>query len=331
MAQWSQANREITVTDPTGVTLATIPTGDAASTYIEALALADDGRSLLMVEDRQESDGWVGYLVRLALPGGERSDEQRLGPWGYRLALSADGSRLAIGDARGGLRVIDPATGTEVWRAPDDPTRRAITALELSADGKTLRVGARMGSVLFGKADLLTFDLGGGTAADPVKVDTDRISAIATSPDDAWVVIAASDDQSVADGRLLVYAPGDPESSGSLGPPGDDVVVLRFDRPGHLLSGGPRSAWMAWTVDPGAWARQACAIAARNLTPTEWRDALGDEPWAPTCPTPGASPSPSVSPGPARSPAPASPAASMSPRLAASPGPSAAPGGSIRP
>jgi hypothetical protein len=38
-----------------------------------------------------------------------------------------------------------------------------------------------------------------------------------------------------------------------------------------------------WDIRPSSWIRRACAIAGRNLTRTEWSDALPGRDYAPVC------------------------------------------------
>jgi WD40 repeat protein len=75
-----------------------------------------------------------------------------------------------------------------------------------------------------------------------------------------------------------------------------DVVSVEVDATGRLLAtvsadhtaitwdmspGGARPA--PDSADPRARLQEACTIAGRDLTPTEWRSALPDRPWQPTC------------------------------------------------
>jgi WD40 repeat protein len=53
---------------------------------------------------------------------------------------------------------------------------------------------------------------------------------------------------------------------------GTAVVVVGRDGQGAL-----------WNLRPASWARRACAIAGRTLTPSEWRDALPERGYAPAC------------------------------------------------
>jgi hypothetical protein len=39
-----------------------------------------------------------------------------------------------------------------------------------------------------------------------------------------------------------------------------------------------------WNVDPAAWKAQACSVAHRDLTPTEWTEFLGRRRYGKVCP-----------------------------------------------
>jgi hypothetical protein len=303
MAWFEQAMHRVRLQDDRGAALPDVPIAEAS--FVEAIALSDDGTRLVTVEAREAVDTWTSSLLVRSLPDGEIIHEEPLGPYGYRIDLSSDGERLLIGDPQGGLRLRGLVDGAVVWDAPADPERRSIGAVELSDDGRTARAGAVLGAGPFGRAALLTWDVTPGAAtSDPevVFVNADRVSAIATAPDGRRF-LSASDAQSAADGQLLVVEPGETRATGDLGGPRDNIAVLRLAPDGRLLSGGPQG-WFAWTIDRDAWTRLACAIAARELTPAEWREAFGDLPQAPTCALPpDAPPDPSATP----------PAASSSP------------------
>lgn len=296
LAWYEQAGGRIRLMDRHGASLVDVP----VTAFVEALALADDGSSLVAVEARPVGPDFDGWLTVRSLPDGELVSERRLGPWGHDIVLSADAQRVLVGDARGGLSLQRLDDGSVLWAAPPDPERRAITAVELSPDERIVRAGANLGSGPFGRTALLTWHLDDAAGAEAVSVpiDSDRIAAVATAPDGERTFIAAADAQAWTDGRILVLGAGETVPSGSLGAPGDNQAVLRFHPDGELLSGGPASGWFAWTVDPEEWQRRACAVAARDLSETEWRDALGDEPMAPTCGDLARSPGPVVSPQP---------------------------------
>jgi hypothetical protein len=56
-----------------------------------------------------------------------------------------------------------------------------------------------------------------------------------------------------------------------------DTVMSRsaFSPDGaHLATAGADGAAELWDLDPGDWARAACAVAGRDLTAAEWREQL---------------------------------------------------------
>ncbi len=307
MAWYEQAGDRVRIQDRAGGTETDVAIEHG--TWVEALALSDDGLRLVTVEAEPQDGTWTSWLRVRSLPDGAISHDELLGPPGHDVALAADGRRLLIGDARGGLRLRGLTDGTIVWEAPADPDRRAVTAVELAADGRSASAGVVLGTGPYGRTAVLSWDLASDAPGDPetILLDADRVSAIATAPDGRRFV-AASDAQSDADGRLLVVDPGRSRATGELGDPHDNIAALRVAPDGRLLSGGPQG-WFAWTIDPDAWTALACRVAARELSPAEWRAALGDEPQVPTCaastasgPTPGVSPRPSgqspLPPGP---------------------------------
>jgi hypothetical protein len=51
-----------------------------------------------------------------------------------------------------------------------------------------------------------------------------------------------------------------------------------------LLLAAPTGAVYTMDTRPEHWIEVACAIAGRNLTEEEWKDAFGDRPYHKTCP-----------------------------------------------
>jgi hypothetical protein len=43
----------------------------------------------------------------------------------------------------------------------------------------------------------------------------------------------------------------------------------------HVLSFGASGRLLSWSIDAAAWARQACALAGRNMTKDEWSRYVG--------------------------------------------------------
>jgi len=51
----------------------------------------------------------------------------------------------------------------------------------------------------------------------------------------------------------------------------------------ELLAVQPIGKVWRWDLDPLRWAAQACSVANRQLTQSEWRAFLPDRPYAPSC------------------------------------------------
>ena len=57
-----------------------------------------------------------------------------------------------------------------------------------------------------------------------------------------------------------------------LSPDGRELLMTAADGGGAL-----------WDVDPTSWARRACRLANRTLTPDEWEEFLPGRPYEPAC------------------------------------------------
>ena len=64
----------------------------------------------------------------------------------------------------------------------------------------------------------------------------------------------------------------------------DTITSLAFSPDGMLYSASTDGTVGVWPVSLTAWQQQACRIAHRNLTRTEWRIYVGDRPYEETCP-----------------------------------------------
>jgi WD40 repeat protein len=265
----------------------TVPTG----ADVEALALSADGTQVATVDEIEEDGALTPRLVLREIADGEVVRSWELGaPGPWRVAIADDGSRIAVGGPAGVLRLLDVATGDTIWTAPDDPDRGEVTALAFASEGMTLLVGALSGQGDARQASVLSLDtMSGARRGEPIRIDADRVSAVATSEHACCIAVAAADDRTPQDGRVLLVDHQEGRVLGSLGAPGDNMGALRIVEPGsRLVSGGPVSGWFTWPVDVDAWASRACEIAGRDLTTDEWRTYLGDEPYQATCSRPEA-------------------------------------------
>jgi hypothetical protein len=84
----------------------------------------------------------------------------------------------------------------------------------------------------------------------------------------------ALSDSTTATPRARVR-PGPPNLGATVGYGDDHTLVVAYED-GSVIT---------FETDATAWEEHACAVAGRNLTPEEWRDAFGDRPYRETCPS----------------------------------------------
>jgi WD40 repeat protein len=186
------------------------------------------------------------------------------------LAFSADGKLVAFAETGSGYlraQVWDVAKRSRVAEVSGGDEGDAL-AVALSPDGRIVALGGygravRLWDVRTGKL-LHALDVGGAEALEFSR-----------------------------DGRILAVSSGD---GGSLW---DVVTGIQI---GPTLSAGGRTALMdlssdgrrllmtnaegrgaVWDVDSQSWARRACALAHRTLTPEEWDRLLPGRRYDPAC------------------------------------------------
>ena len=112
---------------------------------------------------------------------------------------------------------------------------------------------------------------------------------IAAHSGTAWIVTWKPDGTqfatSGADGRVILWdgRTGEPLVAVPLGKPGSTTTAT-FLPDGHTLLVATTD-YEVFTLDTRleTWVERACAIAGRNLTTDEWRQAFGDRPYHETC------------------------------------------------
>ena len=233
-----------------------------------------------------DPDGWT---ILMASRDGRlyRMDAERLTrigsavPIGHRLAAvaAAPGGRLAatLGAVTGSddarltrYAVVDLVTG--------GVTRRGAlafdgTALAFAPDGRRLAIAGQMG-------ELLLVDVRSGRPVRPPVIGHNgSVLSVAYSADGTRIVTGGYD------GRVGLWNARTGEMLGSMLPGARGTGTRPTFLPdGHaVLISAEDGTVSRWDARPARWLAFACAVAGRDLSPDEWRRALGDRPYRPTC------------------------------------------------
>jgi WD40 repeat protein len=214
----------------------------------------------------------------------------------------ADGSvRARVEDGELGLtesmspspdgRFLDIVAGATSIARLDAETLAVVDTVDIGffAQGSIARSGS--GDVVFvagiggriARVDMTTGEVATGRSR-----DVTSLAGIALSPDGGLAV-----SQHPFTAALALFDAATLQPVGQPIPAGDIVsdppVVFTGD--GAMLANA-RFGVNRWELDPDVWAATACRVAGRNLTPAEWAEFVGDEPYRATCP---ASPTESAS------------------------------------
>jgi hypothetical protein len=98
-----------------------------------------------------------------------------------------------------------------------------------------------------------------------------------------WAWDGAAVVTSGTDGTIRLFdATTHHQIGSSINPSEHGWVFSRVLRDDRLLAMEEQRAWL-WDLDPAHWAEQACSVADRQLTESEWRAFLPDRPFEPAC------------------------------------------------
>ncbi|TDN92295.1 BTAD domain-containing putative transcriptional regulator [Microbacterium sp. BK668] len=183
---------------------------------------------------------------------------------GGLLAVSADGRRLAVGGGAREVRIVDPAG---VAAPITVPLPGAPTVAAFSPDGAQLAVHAT------GRTMLVDVD-----DAEVIEILHDQRQGVSEMafPAEGQLVTRAPDGKTITwalGGWEAAFGGSDFRLTGSAF--ANNGAALQLERP----DGGVQVV----VADPAVWQERACAVAGRALTPQEWRQHVGDLPYAPAC------------------------------------------------
>jgi WD40 repeat protein len=310
-----------------------VPTGDEV-TYVGGLSGTADTMQFLDLADNRMSPvievghGGIGDVrgrppayAEVATSGRDRKvrvwdretgrllREHDVG--GERIAYSADGERIVVGNGEGAITVIDADTfefvapslrlGHGVLRmlaGPDGRTAIVLTdepgialidtvdgrvlhehAIELdpisaafSPDGERVAVATNTGEV--GVIDVAT----GDWVRPPAVGHRDTVITVNYAPDGNTLVSGG------LDGRVTLWDGHTGAALGTVVASPNVATGARFAADGHTVVIASTDGTVArWDTAVDQWIATSCKIAGRSLTRTEWVEILADRPFIDIC------------------------------------------------
>ena len=187
-------------------------------------------------------------------------------------SVSPDGTTVAISEVAPALEVRDVRSRRLLAHLRIDDS--AIGFAAFSRDGSLLLAGSGDGHVrVFSTRDWRP-------TGPAFLAHAGWIASVDASPDGRRLVTAGQDGQV----RLWDLATRRPIGAPLPGRTKNSNVVARFTPDGkYVLAVFADGSGYRWDVRPSAWMRQACTVAGRRLTRSEWRAALPDRAYAPAC------------------------------------------------
>ena len=145
-------------------------------------------------------------------------------------------------------------------------------AAAFSPDGTVLATGGDSGAVRF-------WDASTGLESAP-----DIATVAGWVLDLAWTPSGTTLVSSGTDGTVRLIDVATRTVAGALLGPGNDWVDATTSPDGsRVYVAYANGRAFDWSIDPAVWAKDACTIAGRTLTQSEWDQYLPNRPYAPAC------------------------------------------------
>jgi WD40 repeat protein len=191
-------------------------------------------------------------------------------------AFASADNRTAIAlTAGGGFALVDLVDGRVLHEGPLESERLQAEPLhaDFSPDGQRVAIS------YFDRVGVLDVETGDWVRP-PVDGHEAAVRSVAYAPDGSILASGSRDGRvGLWDGRtgalLGTILPGGPQTE----------TMVEFLPDGHTVQiASGNGALYTWDTRLQPWVEHACAVAGRNLTRDEWRDALGDRRYHRTCP-----------------------------------------------
>jgi WD40 repeat protein/class 3 adenylate cyclase len=257
------------IADLTGPPRLVVNQGQEYGNDVEGLAFSPDGRTVAGIDDHAVIYLWDVASHRLARTVSATPHPEAFNG-GVGVAFSPDG---LIAAAYSGA--------VSVWKLPAAKPFYALKLdakpLAFSPDGKLLAAGGGDGAVHL-------YDAASGRAAGtPILADAGPLETVAFSLDGRTLVAAGGEGSA----RLIDVA-----SQTQIGQPltggGVDGGAIFWNEGSAVEMVDASGGMYSWRISPGALQDQACSVVGRSLTPSEWKEFMGNRPYRPVCPSPSA-------------------------------------------
>ena len=190
--------------------------------------------------------------------------------FGGDVSLSPDGRSLAVTSAELGVEIVDVAT---LRRRTSLTGSETVLLTSFTPDGRFIVGGSSKGW-----ARLWSTDTWRPTGR-ALTGHTREVLGLASSPDSRTLATGSSDGTI----RLFDLRTRQPLGTPLPGLPNHPVYPQFTPDGAYLFAITNAGRAYRWDVRPSSWARYACAVAGRTLTPTEWNDALPERNYEPAC------------------------------------------------